>query len=42
MDLVLLAPDIQERLLLGTLTTHERRLRLALRSAEMAAVRRDS
>jgi hypothetical protein len=34
MNLLLLAPDIQDRLLLGTLTPPERQLRLALRSAD--------
>lgn len=34
MNLLQLAPEIQERLLLGTLNTHERRLRAALRSVD--------
>lgn len=37
MNLLLLAPEIQERSLLGTLAAPERRLRLALRSADWEA-----
>jgi hypothetical protein len=39
MNLLLLAPEIQERLLLGTLSAPERRLRIALRSADWEAQR---
>jgi hypothetical protein len=39
MNLLLLAPRIQDGLLLGTLEVPERRLRLALRSADWEAQR---
>ena len=40
MDLILLAPDIQEAVLTGTLRTTERKLRLAARNTDWALQRR--